>query len=164
MTNVKLHSRLVTAAASLAIATLPAVYGCAPKVVGIEPAAGRPGTIVNLSMKYLVGWPRVEIAGQMMDWGDLKLLGANPESDAVRGEDLIWIEDKILQFRIPNLPAGKYVVTVYDDKGPPGQPFYSVLETAAYVAFPPVWPFVFRSNRAQTDLEVLPHASAGAAE
>jgi hypothetical protein len=150
VTRIELHSRLFVAV------TLLATYGCAPKIVGIEPAAGRPGTIVNLSMKYLVGWPRVEIAGQLMEWSDLKLLAANSESQAVRGEDLIWIEDKILQFRIPEVSAGKHVVTVYDDKGPPGQPVYSVLETAAYVAFPPVWPFVFRSNRAETYLVVLP--------
>jgi hypothetical protein len=146
---------------SLVIAMmLASLYACAPKITGIDPAEGRPGTTVSLSMKHLVGWPRVEIAGQMMDWADLKLLGVTPESQRIRGEDLIWIEDKILQFRIPDVPPGDYRVTVYDDKGPPGQPVYSVLETAAYVAFPPVWPFVFRSNRAQTNLTILPQASS----
>jgi hypothetical protein len=33
---------------------------------------------------------------------------------------------------------------------------YSLLETTAYVAFPPVWPFVFRSNHTQFKLRVLP--------
>ena len=44
----------------------------------------------------------------------------------------------------------------HDDKGPPGDPIYSALETTAYVAFPPVWPFVFRSNQTQFNLRVLP--------
>jgi hypothetical protein len=154
----KPRSRLAVAA------TLLGLYGCAPKIVGIQPAAGPPGTTVSVSMKYLVGWPRVEIAGHMLDWGDLKLLGLTPESHGVRGEDLIWIEEKILQFRIPNLPPGEYLVTVHDDKGPPGQPVYSFLETAAYAAFPPVWPFVFRSNHAQTQLNVLPQPSAAGSE
>ena len=65
----------------------------------------------------------------------------------VPGEELVWIEDKILQFAIPDLPPGNYTVTIHDDKGPPGDTVYSVLETTAYVIFPPVWPFVFRSNQ-----------------
>ena len=122
----------------------------------MSPVEGTPGTSVSLSMEYLVGWPRVEIGGKMMDWPQLKLLAANPDRREVPGEELVWIEDKILQFTIPDLPPGNYTVTIHDDKGPPGDTVYSVLETTAYVIFPPVWPFVFRSNQTQFDLRVLP--------
>jgi hypothetical protein len=122
----------------------------------MSPVEGTPGTSVSLSMEYLVGWPRVEIGGKMMDWPQLKLLAANPDRREVPGEELVWIEDKILQFTIPDLPPGNYTVTIHDDKGPPGDTFYSVLETTAYVIFPPVWPYVFRSNQTQFDLRVLP--------
>jgi hypothetical protein len=132
------------------------VYGCAPRVVQISGIEGPPGTLVSLSMEYLVGWPRVEIGGKMMDWPQLKLLAANPDRKEVPGDELVWIEDKILQFTIPDLPPGNYTVTIHDDKGPPGDTVYSVLETTAYVIFPPVWPFVFRSNQTQFDLRVLP--------
>jgi hypothetical protein len=132
------------------------VSGCAPRVTEMSPQAGTPGTLVSLSMEYLVGWPRVEIGGKMMDWPRLKLLAANPERKEVPGEELVWIEDKILQFTIPDLPPGNYTVTIHDDKGPPGDTVYSVLETTAYVIFPPVWPFVFRSNQTQLSLRVLP--------
>ena len=91
-----------------------------------------------------------------MDYYQLRLSGLRPESDGIPGEELTWIEDKVLQFRIPSLPPGDYLVTVHDDKGPPGDPVYSVLETTAYVVFPPVWPFVFRSNQTQFMLTVLP--------
>ena len=60
------------------------------------------------------------------------------------------------KFNIPEVAPGEYVVTIHDDKGPPGDPIYSALETMAYVAFPPVWPFVFRSNQTQFNLRVLP--------
>jgi hypothetical protein len=122
----------------------------------MQPSEGVPGTLVSVSMEYLVGWPRVEIAGRMMEWSELKLLGAKPQSEDIRGEELTWIEDKVLQFRIPNLPPGIYPVTIHDDKGPPQEPLYSALESAAYVVFPPVWPFIFRSNHAQTSLKILP--------
>jgi hypothetical protein len=149
----------------IAAISLLFVGACAPQITRVEPTEGRPGAIVSLSMKYLVGWPTVDVAGEVLDWAELRLLGAAPESEGVRGEDLIWIEDKILQFRIPKAQPGDYVVTVYDGKGPSGQPAYSFLETVAYVAFPPVWPFVFRSNRAQTNLRILPQAAAtGAGE
>jgi hypothetical protein len=132
------------------------VYGCAPRVIRMSPIEGTPGTLVSLSMEYLVGWPRVEIGGKMMDWPQLKLLAANPDRREVPGEELVWIEDKILEFTIPDLPPGNYTVTIHDDKGPPGDPVYSFLETSAYLAFPPVWPFVFRSNQTQFNLRVLP--------
>jgi len=132
------------------------VFGCAPRVVQVSPHEGPPGTLVSLSMEYLVGWPRIEIGGTMMDWPKLKLLAASPERKEVPGEELVWIEDKILQFTIPDLPPGNYVVIIHDDKGPPGDTVYSVLETTAYVLFPPVWPFVFRSNQTQFNLRVLP--------
>ncbi|HEY7317557.1 MAG TPA: hypothetical protein VIE89_08290 [Candidatus Binatia bacterium] len=132
------------------------VYACAPRILEINPPQGPPGTLVSLSMEYLVGWPRVEIGDKMMDWPQLKLRAANPERKEVPGEELVWIEDKILQFTIPDLPPRDYTVTVHDDKGPPGDTVYSVLETTAYVIFPPVWPFVFRSNQAQFNLRVLP--------
>jgi hypothetical protein len=122
----------------------------------MSPVEGTPGTSVSLSIEYLVGWPRVEIGGKMMDWPQLKLLAANPDRREVPGEELVWIEDKILQFTIPDLPPGNYTVTIHDDKGPPGDTVYSVLETTAYVIFPPVWPYVFRSNQTQFDLRVLP--------
>ena len=139
--------------AACAIATLAS---CAPRIIGINPQEGAPATTINLSMEYLVGWPRIEIADKMMDWPQLKLVAAKPERSTVTGEELVWIEDKILQFKIPDLPPGEYRVTVYDDKGPPGDAIYAVLETTAYVIFPPVWPFVFRSNQAQFTLRVLP--------
>ncbi len=129
--------------------------GCAPRVGRIDPPEGAPGTLVSLSIEYLVGWPRVEIGGRVMDWPELKLSAQQPERRDVRGEDLVWIEDKILQFRVPELPPGEYVVTIHDDKGPPGDPVYSALETAAYVIFPPVWPFVFRSNQTQVQFRVI---------
>jgi len=98
----------------------------------------------------------VEVGGKMMDWPQLKLLGVKPESKDVPGEELVWIEDKILQFTIPELPPGNYTVIIHDDKGPPGDAVYSVLETTAYIIFPPVWPFVFRSNKVEVTLRVLP--------
>jgi hypothetical protein len=120
------------------------------------PLEARPGTVVSLSMEYLVGWPRVEISGNMMDWPQLKLMASKPERKDVPGEDLVWIEDKILQFTVPDLPPGDYVVTIHDDKGPPGDSVYAALETTAYVFFPPVWPYVFRSNQTQVMLRVMP--------
>lgn len=137
----------------LALSTLgPAA--CAPKIIGMEPVQGPPGTVVSLSMEYLVGWPRVEIGGQIMDWPRLKLLGLKAERRDVPGEELVWIEDKVLQFRVPDLAPGDYQVVIHDDKGPPENLTYSVLETTAYVIFPPVWPFVFRSNHAETRFHV----------
>jgi hypothetical protein len=132
---------------------------CAPRITNIAPGSvisGRSGTSVNLSMEYLVGWPRVEIAGTMMDWPQLKLIAADPSRKHVPGEELVWIEDKVLQFTIPDLPPADYKVIIHDDKGPPGDPVYSALETTAYVIFPPVWPFVFRSNQTELILRVLP--------
>lgn len=131
------------------------LFGCAPRIVEMSPLEGAPGTIVSLSMEYLVGWPRVEIGGKMMDWPQLKLTALAAERKNIPGEELVWIEDKILQFSIPDLPPGSYAVTIYDDKGPPDDTLYSILETAAYVAFPPVWPFVFRSNQTKFNLRVL---------
>lgn len=129
---------------------------CAPRIVQMSPPEGRPGTTVNIAMEYLVGWPRVEIGNRMMDWPQLKLLATDPARKDVPGEELIWIEDKILQFTIPDLAPGDYLVTIHDDKGPPGDLTYSFLETAAYVIFPPVWPFVFRANKTQLTFKVLP--------
>ena len=107
-------------------------------------------------MEYLVGWPRVEIGNEIMDWPKLTLLATDPARQDIRGEDLVWIEDKVLQFKIPNLQPGEYTVTIHDDKGPPGDPVYAFLETTAYLAFPPVWPFVMRSNQTAVKLRVLP--------
>jgi hypothetical protein len=129
--------------------------GCSPRVTEMSPHAGPAGTVVSLSMEYLVGWPRVEVGGKIMDWPQLKLLAAKPHRKDVPGEELIWIEDKILQFTIPELPPGNYNVIIHDDKGPPGDPVYSVLETTAYIIFPPVWPFVFRANKTEIMLRVL---------
>ena len=91
-----------------------------------------------------------------MEWPQLKLQASDVNRKDVPGEELIWIEDKILHFKIPELAAGDYKVTIHDDKGPPGDLIYSFLETTAYLAFPPVWPFVLRSNQTQIDLRVLP--------
>ncbi len=129
---------------------------CSPRVIEIAPQEGRPGTPVSLSMEYLVGWPRVEIAGRVMDYHQMKLSGLRADRREVPGEELVWIEDKVLQFRIPELPPGDYTVTVHDDKGPPGDNIYSFLETTAYLIFPPVWPFVLRSNETKVPLRVLP--------
>jgi hypothetical protein len=133
-----------------------AAPACAPRVVDMKPLLGMPGDTVSLSMEYLVGWPRVEIGTVMMDWPQLRLQAADGNRKDVPGEELIWIEDKILHFKIPELAPGDYKVTIHDDKGPPGDLIYSFLETSAYLAFPPVWPFVLRSNQAQVDLRVLP--------
>jgi hypothetical protein len=141
---------------SAGFALCASVTACAPRIVNIAPAEGPPGALVSLSMEYLVGWPRVEIAEKIMDWPELKLMASAPERKNVPGEELIWIEDKVLQFRIPDLPPAEYKVIVHDDKGPPGDPIYSFLETTAYVIFPPVWPFVFRANRTEFTLHVLP--------
>ena len=122
----------------------------------MSPKEGSPGTTVSVSMEYLVGWPRVEVGGHMMNYHHLKLAGLKPESRDTPGEDLAWIEDKILQFRIPDLPPGDYTVTIHDDKGPPGDTVYEFLETTAYLVFPPVWPFVLRSNETKVPLRVLP--------
>ena len=129
---------------------------CSPRVVEIAPIEGAPGTIVSLSMEYLVGWPRIEVGGKEMDYYQLKLLAADPQSQQVPAEELTWIEDKIIQFRVPDLPPGEYTVTVSDDKGPPGDRVYSFMETTAYIVFPPVWPFVFRSDEAHATFRVLP--------
>lgn len=142
--------------AGFAVTMLLAAPSCAPRVVEMTPLRGMPGDTVSVSMQYLVGWPRVEIANVMMDWPQLKLQASDVSRRDVPGEELIWIEDKILHFKIPELAPGDYKVTIHDDKGPPGDLIYSFLETTAYLAFPPVWPFVLRSNQAQVDLRVLP--------
>jgi hypothetical protein len=122
----------------------------------MAPKEGTPGTLVSLSMTYLVGWPRVEIGGSTMNYYQLKLLALSPERKEVPGQEITWIEDKILQFRVPDLPPGEYRVTIYDDKGPPGDKIYAFLETTAYLIFPPVWPFLFRSNETQVSFKLLP--------
>jgi hypothetical protein len=129
---------------------------CAPRILEMQPLKGFPGDTVSLSLEYLVGWPRVEINNVIMDWPQLRLQARDPSRRDIPGEELIWIEDKILHFTIPELAPGDYRVTIHDDKGPPGDLIYSFLETAAYLAFPPVWPFVLRSNQAQVGLRVLP--------
>src|SRR5436190_4491845 len=93
------------AAAWLFLACLGA--GCAPKVIQMEPLAGAPGTLVSLSMENLVGWPRVEMGGKVMDYPELKLEGLRPERRDVPDMELVWIEDKILRFRVPELPPGE---------------------------------------------------------
>ena len=145
-----LISVILLSAAGVAIAS------CAPRIIDVTPAAGAPSTVVNVGIEYLVGWPRVEIDKTVLDWPKLRLLAADVNRKDLRGEDLVWIEDKVLQFTIPDLPPGDYRVTIHDDKGPPGDAIYSFLETTAYVIFPPVWPFVFRSNQTQFTLRVLP--------
>ena len=91
----------------------------------------------------------------MLIWSDLKLTSLDPNRRDVPGEELVWNEDKILHFPIPDVGGGMYTVTVHDDKGPPGDTVYSILETLAYIVFPPVWPFVFRSNQTKFFLTVL---------
>src|SRR5262245_35686808 len=109
------------------------VYGCAPRVVQMSPVEGAPGTLVSLSTEYLVGWPRVEIGGKMMDWPQLKFISSNPDRKEVPGEELVWIEDKVLQFTIPDLPPGNNMLTINDDKGRPADTVYWFLKTAAYM-------------------------------
>jgi hypothetical protein len=138
-----------------------AVASCAPRVMQMSPAEGAPGTVVTLSMEYLVGWPRIEVGEKKMDYSQLKLLGARPERQQIPAEELVWIEDKILQFQVPDLPAGDYTVIIHDDKGPPGDKIYAILETTAYLLFPPVWPFVLRSNETRVTLRVLPGQPKG---
>jgi hypothetical protein len=142
--------------AILIVSCLFASTSCAPRIIQVSPTEGAPATVVNVSMEYLVGWPRVEIGATMMDWPQLKLIAAEAARKEIPGEELVWIEDKVLQFKVPDLPPGEYAVTIHDDKGPPGDWTYSFLETTAYVIFPPVWPFVFRSNQAQFKFRVLP--------
>lgn len=148
--RLKNYAVVATACFSMASAS------CAPRIVNVNPIEARPATTVTVSMEYLVGWPRVEIGKTMMDWPQLKLIAADAARNHVPGEELVWIEDKLLQFTVPDLPPGDYDVTIHDDKGPPGDLTYSFLETTAYVLFPPVWPFVFRSNQARFQLRVLP--------
>src|ERR1044071_8040053 len=131
--------------AILAVANL----SCAPRITNVTPPEGAPATTITVSIEYLVGWPRVEISDRVLEWPQPRLIAASPERRHVPGEELVWIEDKFLQFTIPDISPGEYVVTIHDDKGPPGDFIYSALETTAYVAFPPVWPFVFRSNQTQ---------------
>jgi hypothetical protein len=140
---------------SLALASF-ALASCAPRVLGTARIDAKPDEVVSLPMRYLVGWPRVEIAGETMDWPRLRLRSADPQQREVPGEELSWIEDKILEFRVPRLPPGSYQVVIHDDKGPPGDRVYAILETTAYLLFPPVWPFVFRKNYAELTLRVLP--------
>ena len=132
-------------------------WGCAPRVSHMSPKAGPAGTRVDLHVQYLVGWPRVEIGGQTLDYPKLKLSGTasvTEEADGASETKLGILEDKLLQFRIPDLPPGHYPVTIHDDKGPPRDPVYSFLETTAYLIFPPVWPFLFRPNQATVTFEV----------
>jgi len=147
---------MLTIVKALATAVFFSTVACSPRVVAMNPLRGKPGDTVQVSMQYLVGWPRVEIGGVMMDWPQLKLQANDATRSDVPGEELIWIEDKILHFTIPDLAPGDYRITIHDDKGPPGDLIYSFLETTAYLVFPPVWPFVLRSNQAQVDLRVLP--------
>jgi hypothetical protein len=150
------YSRLLKARFPVLLVATLFTSGCAPRVVQMSPLEGRPGTIISVSLEYLVGWPRVEIGNRIMDWPDLKLHATDGARKDVPGEELVWIEDKVLQFKIPELPPGDYKVTIHDDKGPPGDPVYSFLETTAYLAFPPVWPFVLRENHTEIMLKVLP--------
>ena len=154
MTRLRVRSGLTVRVATWLVVSGLGLTACAPRIVQMAPQEGRPGTVVSLSMEYLVGWPRVEIGGRMMDYYQLKLLGLKPDRRDVPDGELIWIEDKILQFEVPDLPPGDYKVIVHDDKGPPGDLTYSFLETTAYVIFPPVWPFVFRSNETQANFRV----------
>ena len=131
------------------------VLSCAPKLLETQSFQGTAGETVRVPMRYLVGWPRIEIGDQTLNWSDLKLTSLDPNRHDVPGEELVWIEDKILHFPIPDIGPGTYTVTVHDDKGPPGDMIYSILETTAYMVFPPVWPFVFRSNQIKFPLTVL---------
>ena len=148
-TNSEMRVIVFVLAASLCVSA------CAPQVMRMEPLEGRPGTIVSLSMEYLVGWPRVEISGKTLDYYQVKLLGLKPDRRDVSDMELVWIEDKVLEFRVPDLPPGEYQVTVHDDKGPPGDTAYSLLQTTAYLVFPPVWPFVLRSNEASLTFRII---------
>jgi hypothetical protein len=98
----------------------------------------------------------VEFGGTTMDFNQMNLLARDPARQRIPGKELEWIEDKILQFRVPSLPPGEYTVTIHDDKGPPGDQVWGFLETTAYLIFPPVWPFVLRPNQTQTNFRVLP--------
>jgi hypothetical protein len=131
------------------------VTSCAPKLLETRSFQGNPGETVRVPIRYLVGWPRVEIGDRLLNWSDLKLTSLDPNRPDVPGEELVWIEDKMLHFPIPDVGPGTYIVTVHDDKGPPGDTIYSILETTAYMVFPPVWPFVFRSNQTKFTLTVL---------
>ena len=98
------------------------------------------------------------LAGTVRDTSGAVLPGVTIEasSPALITKVRSGVSDDAGQYRIPDLPPGEYDVTIHDDKGPPGDLTYSFLETTAYVVFPPVWPFVFRSNQAQFKLRVLP--------
>ena len=131
------------------------VTSCAPKLLETPSFQGTAGETLRIPIRYLVGWPRVEIGDRSLIWSDLKLTSLDPNRRDVPGDELVWIEDKILHFPIPDIGPGTYTVTVHDDKGPPGDTIYSILETTAYMVFPPVWPFVFRSNQTKLILTVL---------
>jgi hypothetical protein len=131
------------------------IPSCAPTLLETPSLQGTAGETVRVPIRYLVGWPRVEIGDQTLNWSDLKLTSLDPNRRDVPGEELVWIEDKILHLPIPDIGPGTYTITVHDDKGPPGDMIYSILETTAYMIFPPVWPFVFRSNQTKFLLTVL---------
>jgi hypothetical protein len=131
------------------------IVSCSPKLLETQPFQATAGETVRIPMRYLVGWPRVEIGDQTLTWSHLKLTSLNPSRRDVPGEELVWIEDKILHLPIPDIDPGTYTITVHDDKGPPGDMIYSILETTAYMVFPPVWPFVFRSNQTKFLLTVV---------
>jgi hypothetical protein len=156
MTRECFARRSITGVLIFAACLASGASSCAPRIISVDPSEGSPGNVITVSLQYLVGWPRVEIAGYTMDWPQLKLIATDPQRSSIPGEELVWIEDKLLQFRLPDIPPGEYVVTIHDDKGPPGDLPYSILETTAYVVFPPVWPFVFRSNQVQFTLRVSP--------
>jgi hypothetical protein len=156
MTRECFARRSITSVLIFAACLATGASSCAPRIISVNPSEGSPGNVITVSLQYLVGWPRVEIAGHMMDWPQLKLLALNAERKDVPGEELIWIEDKILQFTVPDLAPGDYKVIIHDDKGPPGDWAYSFLETTAYLLFPPVWPFVLRSNGTEVMFRVLP--------
>lgn len=151
----KIYSQVLKRRLLSSLIAALAISACAPRVVQMSPLEGQPGATISLSMENLVGWPRVEIGNQMMDWPELKLLAADATRKDVPGEDLVWIEDKVLQFTIPDLPPGDYNVIIHDDKGPPGDRLYSFLETTAYLIFPPVWPFVLRANHTEIMLKII---------
>src|SRR6476660_2932314 len=95
---------LCLSAVIVAVANL----SCAPRIVSVTPLEGAPATTITVSMEYLVGWPRVEISDKVLEWPQLKLIAASPERRDVPGEELVWIEDKFLQFTIPDISTGEY--------------------------------------------------------
>ena len=68
------------------------VTSCAPKLLQTHSFQGTVGETVKVPIRYLVGWPRIEIGDRTLIWSDFKLISLDPNRRDVPGEELVWIE------------------------------------------------------------------------